>query len=812
MIKREYEPNRTLKSVAYDTELAIIGGGLSGVCTAITAARKGVKVVLVQDRPVLGGNSSSEVRLWILGATSHMGNNNRWSREGGVIDEILVENTYINKEGNPLIFDSILLDKVTSEPNITLLLNTAVYEVHKSENDKISSVKGFCSQNSTEYIIYAPLFCDASGDGIVGFLSGAAFRMGAESQEEFGEKFAPSKEYGGLLGHSLYFYSKDTGKPVKFTAPSFAMDVTKEIPRFRSFNAKEFGCKLWWLEYGGRLDTVYDTEKIKWELWKVVYGAWDYIKNSGKFPESENLTLEWVGTIPGKRESRRFEGDYMMRQQDIVEQRTHDDAVAFGGWSIDLHPADGVFSEKPGCNQWHAKGIYQIPYRSLYSKNIKNLFIGGRIISATHVAFASTRVMATAAHIGQAIGMAAYIAKEKGRREEELVEVESSYHDVADYRFDKHPELHTPHPETRNSHPETHTPYPAPQSASDYLTPREILTDGFIGDLQQELLKSGQHIPGFELREKDDLVQQADIVPSSVFELKEFSADFAKPLELSVAQMLPLVKGKIPEIELKAEVDRDTTLDMELRISSKTGNHTPDVVLEKKSLSLQEGENVLSVAFAVEMPENAYAFLILHKNKDIKLYRSEHRVTGILSVFNSVNKAVSNFGKQTPPEDIGMDEFEFWCPQRRPDGHNVALQIDPPLKPFGAEQIKTGIYRPTTAPNVWVADLQDENPRIEIQWKEPQEISKIDLFFDADYDHPMESVLMGHPEDVMPFCVRNYRILDDQDRIVFEKKGNYQTINRINLEKTIVTKELTVFVEHPSDKIPAALFSIRCYS
>ena len=145
MIISEATDSRNLKSNQLTTDFAVIGGGLAGVCTAITAARKGVKVVLVQDRPVLGGNSSSEVRLWILGATSHMGNNNRWSREGGVIDEILVENTYKNKEGNALIFDTILLDKILAEPNITLLLNTAVHEVHKSDPEKISSVKAFCS-------------------------------------------------------------------------------------------------------------------------------------------------------------------------------------------------------------------------------------------------------------------------------------------------------------------------------------------------------------------------------------------------------------------------------------------------------------------------------------------------------------------------------------------------------------------------------------------------------------------------------------------------------------------------------------------
>ena len=166
---------------------------MAGVCCAITAARAGIRVTLVQDRPVLGGNASSEVRMWIVGATSHMGNNNRWAREGGVIDEILLENAYRNPQGNPLIFDTILLEKVYEEANIQLLLDTAVYELTKSSADQISGVTAFCSQNSTRYQIQAPLFCDASGDGVVGFLAGAAFRMGAESSAEFGEMLAPSR-------------------------------------------------------------------------------------------------------------------------------------------------------------------------------------------------------------------------------------------------------------------------------------------------------------------------------------------------------------------------------------------------------------------------------------------------------------------------------------------------------------------------------------------------------------------------------------------------------------------------------------------
>ncbi|MBD1427716.1 FAD-dependent oxidoreductase [Sphingobacterium arenae] len=759
MIKEGFEASRELKRETHHTELAIVGGGLSGVCTAITAARKGVKVVLIQDRPVLGGNASSEVRLWILGATSHLGNNNRWSREGGVIDEILVENTYSNKEGNPLLFDAILLDKVQAEPNIRLLLNTAVYEVNKKGDDTINSIKGFCSQNSTEYIVYAPLFCDASGDGIVGFLSGAAFRMGAEKKEEFGEKFAPTEEYGELLGHSMYFYTKNTGRPVKYKAPAFALDVAKEVPKFRKFNAKEHGCQLWWLEHGGRMDTIHDTEQIKWDLWKVIYGAWDYVKNSGNYPEAETMTLEWVGTIPGKRESRRFEGDYMLRQQDIVEQREHEDAVAYGGWSIDLHPADGVFSEKPGCNQWHAKGVYQIPYRCLYSKNIKNLFLGGRLISATHVAFASTRVMATAAHIGQAIGMAAYIAKEK-----------------------------------------------------QYLYPRDILTEGFISELQQELLKSGQHIPKIVLQDEGDLVQHAKLSASSNFELEILKADFALPIDTAVAQMLPLEAGKVPDITVEVDVTEDTELRVELRMSSRTGNYTPDVTLETKSIPLKKGRRTIKLSFSATMPERAYAFVTFLENTAVSLYRTNTRVTGVLTAFNLINKAVSNFGKQTPPEDIGMEAFEFWCPQRRPDGHNLALQVEPALRPFDVEQIKTGVYRPTTAPNAWVASQEDTAPQLKISWEEPQEIRHIDLFFDTDYDHPMESVLMGHPEDVMPFCVRNYKIVDDQGHIVFEKEGNYQSMSRIELEQPVITSALTIVVDRPSENVPASLFSVRCYN
>ena len=320
--------------VLLDADFVVVGGGLSGVCCAITAAREGLRVALVQDRPVLGGNASSEIRMWVVGATSHMGNNNRWAREGGVIDEILVENLWRNPGGNAIVLDSLLLEKAVEDPNITLLLNCAAETVAMDEN-RLRSIDAYCSQNQTLYRITAPLYCDASGDGILGFLSGASFRMGSEARAEFDEPLAEEQAGSDLLGHSLYFYSRDAGRPVKYIPPSFALKDISPILRYRELKVTDFGQRLWWLEYGGTLDTIHDAEQIKWELWRLAYGVWNHIKNSGEYPEAANLTLDWMGMIPGRRESRRFEGDFMLRQQDIVKQRTHPDVVSYGGWAID---------------------------------------------------------------------------------------------------------------------------------------------------------------------------------------------------------------------------------------------------------------------------------------------------------------------------------------------------------------------------------------------------------------------------------------------------------------------------------------------
>jgi len=758
MIKSDFSSaGRSVYERPLNADLVIIGGGIAGTCGAIAAAREGLKVILVQDRPVLGGNASSEVRLWILGATSSMGNNNRWSREGGVLSEILVENMYRNPDGNAIILDTILLEKVKNEKNLTLLLNTAVYEVVKSSPDEISEVIAFCSQNSTRYILSAPYFCDASGDGIVAFQAGAAFRMGAESKDEFDEGFAPDKEYGELLGHSIYFFTKDAGRPITFTAPSYALKDVSSIVKYRSYELSDHGCKLWWLEYGGRLDTIHQTEEIKWELWKVIYGIWDHVKNSGKYPEAENLTLEWVGHIPGKRESRRFEGDYILSQKDIVEQREHPDAVSYGGWSLDLHPADGVFSERPGCNQWHSKGVYQIPLRSMYSKNIKNLWLAGRIVSASHVAFGSARVMATVAYSAQVLGLATqYCLKNE-------------------------------------------------------ITPSKLANSSKVQELQQELLQKGHFIPGVE-PQRLNLTHNASLSASSEFKITELKADgIWQKLEYSTAQLLPAGPGDQIKISFEIDAEEDTSLSLQLRVSTKQINYTPELILESHEVSVNKGKGILTVDFDHIIGEEQYVFVCILKNELVSVKTSTMFLSATMMLMNRYNKAVATSGVQLPPDGIGIDSFEFWLPSRRPAYQNLAFKLSEGLEPYQVSNLHNGFCRPTNKANAWVADLNDKNPCVTLNWNEPVQIRRIVLFFDSDFDHPLESTLRVHPERVVPHTVNNYKILDAEGNVICERSGNYQTVNEVLLDSAISTSSIRIFLEHPGANVPAALFEVQVF-
>lgn len=394
-----------MQTESQTADVTVVGGGLAGICAAIAAARLGSQVNLIQNRGLLGGNSSSEIRVWVAGATKH--GINRYARESGIMDELFLENQYRNPDGNPYFWDALLIEKVRAEPNIHLFLNTQIETVTMADPETIHEISGTNFTTETNYTFSSPTFIDATGDGTVAFLAGADFHFGREARSTYNEQLAPEVADDDLLGSSILFYTKDVGHPVKYIKPAFAKDITQTpIVKSRVVQPDGSGCDYWWIEYGGKLNTIKDKEAIRDELWAVVYGIWDYIKNSGKY-DADNLTLEWVGSTVGTRESRRFMGPYVLKEKDIEDQTEFPDRVAFGGWSIDIHPAEGMYTEAAGTEDAVPDGVYNIPYRSLYSRNIKNLFLAGRDISVSHVALGTTRVMATCATLGEAVGTAA---------------------------------------------------------------------------------------------------------------------------------------------------------------------------------------------------------------------------------------------------------------------------------------------------------------------------------------------------------------------------------------------------------------------
>ncbi len=398
------------KTLGYD--VVVIGGGAAGMCAAVSAARNGSKTVLVQDRPVLGGNSSSEIRVHLNGA-NHL-KNGLPERETGIIEEILLHNRFHNPQDSYPVWDHVLYDFITKEPNLDLLLNTSAMKAIM-ENGKI--VAAYCWQLTTEieFTLKGNMFIDCSGDGLLGATAGALYRTGREASSEFNEKYAPKKADGWQMGSTILLGSKDMGRPMPFEPPHFTTkyEAEKSHP---GRNLKPFELGFWWVELGSDDDIIGEFEDNKHKLMGYAYGVWDYMKNSGKFPETENYALDWVSSLPGKRESRRFIGDYILCEPDMLGNKQFPDAVAFGGWSLDEHNPGGMDNLKEPPSYFHEEfeEVYQIPFRSLYSKNIPNLLFAGRNISQTHIALSSSRIMATCALEGQAVGTAASICSKKG--------------------------------------------------------------------------------------------------------------------------------------------------------------------------------------------------------------------------------------------------------------------------------------------------------------------------------------------------------------------------------------------------------------
>lgn len=400
-------------------DLLVAGGGIAGVCCALAAARLGTRVILCQDRSVLGGNASSEVRMHIVGATGLHGGTELVDelREGGLIEEIRLDLAVHNPQRSAALMDLLLYDKCRREPNLTLLLNTTVVAA-EVEGDLIRSVRAERPSTEQVFCIRAPMFADCTGDGRLGLEAGAPFRHGREARSEHGESLAQAVADERTLGSSILFQARRHDRPMPFIAPPWVRRFEADDFRLRPYAQSGFDLGLeygyWWIEWGGQLDTIRDNERIRDELLAITLGVWDFVKNRSEV-DAAHWALEWIGFLPGKRESRRFLGQHRLSESDLLESRAFADAIAFGGWPIDTHPPEGVDApDLPPCTQHELPFVYDIPLRACVSVGPRNLFFAGRNLSATHIAFASTRVMATCAAVGQGVGTAAALALRAG--------------------------------------------------------------------------------------------------------------------------------------------------------------------------------------------------------------------------------------------------------------------------------------------------------------------------------------------------------------------------------------------------------------
>lgn len=557
------------KRLSFD--LVVVGGGVPGICCAVQAAREGLRVALINDRGCLGGNSSCEINVSINGAND--GNSlNVNSREGGIVDELRQEAKYRSLENNRYALDGVYMDYVLRE-GIELYLNTCIDEA-ATEAGRIVSVSGTQNTTETRYTFSAPLFVDDTGDGTLGYLAGAEYMLGREGKAEFGERIAPDEPDSYVIPSTLTFYAHDTGAEVRFIAPEFADDIAASgALEHRQIPHQGFNRIQWYYEGDGALDQVKQREQIMQSHRALVYGIWDYIKNSGEYPEARNYDLEYVSVIPGMREYRRLKGDFILTEGDLVGQREYEDCVGHGGWNIDLHAIHGFYDTDLINRHIHFQGPYQIPYRTGYSRNIENLFMCGRCMSTSHVAFGSTRVAATLSTLGQALGMAARMCIQYGE------------------------------------------------------TPRGIY-ERHIKELKQRLLREDQLILGERNEDPRDAARTASVSASSAAALRVSQIDGYRELGQGLALAIPL-PGRADRLYVTAYAAEPTALRYNVYAPNRPYNYGPDRLIRSGEAAVSAGYS--EVALELGLPGGSFYLIEIEANAALKLaYSGECPPTAML--------------------------------------------------------------------------------------------------------------------------------------------------------------------------------------
>ncbi|MCD7101101.1 FAD-dependent oxidoreductase [Pseudoclavibacter sp. 13-3] len=767
-----------MKTVEEHYDVVVCGGGLAGVSAAISAARHGAQVALVHDRPVLGGTSSSEVRVTPHGAAAF----HAYARETGIIAETLIEervrnHVKITENGwTNSVWDLTLYDFAMQTPGLTVHLNTPLEEAEVVEG-RIASITARTVNAELSHRIRAEVFIDCTGDGTLGALAGAESRHGIEARSEFDEPSAPDEASSDTMGSSLHFKTVDVGHPVDFTPPPWAAKY-EDSSFFRSGGriAKTLASGYWWIEIGPPWNTIDDNEEIRHELTRQVLGIWDWYKNHDDewSPKARNIALDWIGQVPGKRESRRLMGQRLLTEHDLLASPAYDDEVAYGGWYIDLHSIGGLYQDEaePLTSARHVDhsssyqesryvGPFGIPLGALVSRDIGNLMYAGRNISATHVALGALRVQGTTSVMGQAVGTAAAQSVSTGGDLWQNVQ-------------------------------------------------RDII------EIQQSLVRDGCFLPHVATADPDELAARARLSASSTHACTGVDPDDESVLggldywrdypifpedgrlDRRLAQWIALGEGQgVDEIAVCLTNRGDHEAEVRAHLYDVPDIWTyaaePSAPVRETTLHVAPGERIWVPwpvqASAEELAQTTYLRLDLDAVPNVEWH---------------VSKAVL-------PGQVAAYEVAAGRHRRFGGGATLSHRVSPAQQAYPITHVVNGVTRPHRATNQW-RSMPDDSPQwVQLDWAEPQTVAQVQLTFPGHLLREYHACPPGYRD---PQSARDYRVQGltaDGWQTLAVRQGNYQTRVVHDFDAVQITR-LRIEIDATNGDPSAGLFEVRCYA
>lgn len=754
----------------------------------------------MQDRPVLGGNSSSEVRVTPHGAAAF----HAYARETGIISELFIEERARNHETifengwTNSVWDLTLYDFAQGTPNLTVHLNTAIVAIVDGRGERVAAsplpsaqfgflhrpacaksrtlaaVVGRVANAETELILHGRYFVDCTGDGLVADLAGCEWRMGSEGHDEFNEPHAPERASRDTMGNSIHFRARDMGRPIPYTPPTWA--VVHDDARYfyeQGRKPKDIRGGYWWLEIGVPWDTIHDAEDIRHELTRHTLGVWDWIKN--KDPNTRelaaNYALDWIGQVPGKRESRRIMGRYLLNEHDVQNRTRFPDEVAFGGWFLDLHTPGGLLAPtsepasaegyKPTSDysQKSYVGPYGFPLRSLIARDVDNLLLAGRNISATRAALGTARVMSTTALMGQAAGTACAHALKEGR------------------------------------------------------SPAEFLEDD-VTAVQQQLLRDGCFLPNVANADALDLARSAVVSATSEELLAGVQPDdpsYHEGLSFWADQAVSIGRDELNARRgqwIACGTDRIDSISVLLSNFSAVTQAVPVWLmpvehiwdyrtesggpLAQTTLMVPPGTGQwIQWKVGVQTRPGTYVRLDLGANSHVAWPAAKRIVPGHVAAFDMGHGRMRRYG----------------------NGVTMCYRIAPAQPCFGAQNVLTGVTRPHRWTNLWRSDPNRPLPQsIQLEWAQAQEIGVVELTFPGHLvrEYHAHGPLYRDPQCPRDYAVEAWREGEWTSLIVIT--GNYQRHRRHWLAQPARASRLRVKVTATNGDPTASIYEIRCYA